>query len=77
MSKFLTLSWEADDNPNDPSGVARFTVGNQSVAIGMNNFFQATKLYELIEQAFELEKQQLLARIDLGLSTLLHTYRHE
>lgn len=44
MSKFLTLSWEAVDNPSDPSGVARFTFGNQSVAIVMNNFSQAAKL---------------------------------
>ena len=34
----LTFSWRASGDRNDPSGVATFSVGYESVDIGMNNF---------------------------------------
>jgi hypothetical protein len=56
------LSWEGTDNPNDPSGVARLSVGLESIALPMNDWAHAAKLCKLIEKACEWEKQNAIHR---------------
>jgi hypothetical protein len=72
-----TFSWEGSSNPNDPSGVACFKVGNESVTILMDNFAQAAKLNGLIEKACDLTKQRLIDRATNGISDLLKGYRYD
>jgi len=71
-----SFSWEASGNPNDPSGVACFKVGNESVTVAMDNFAQAAKLNRLIEKACDLTKQGLIDRATNGISYLLKGYRY-
>jgi hypothetical protein len=69
--------WEGTDNPNDPSGVARFILGDESVAVAMNNFTEAAGLNKLIERACFISRQQVIDRAIVGLSDLLHRYRYD
>jgi hypothetical protein len=69
--------WEGTDNPNDPSGVARFILGDESVTVAMNTFTDAANLDKLIERACFISKQQLIDRAIIGLSDLLHRYRYD
>jgi hypothetical protein len=73
----ISFSWEGSDNPNDPSGVACFKVGRESVTVGMDNFAQAAKLERLIEKACDITKQLLLNRATDGISLLLKGYRYD
>ena len=71
-----SFSWEASGNPNDPSGVACFKVGDESVTVLMNNFAQAAKFDRLIEKACDLTKQKLIGRATNGISDLLKGCRY-
>jgi hypothetical protein len=71
-----SFSWEASGDPNDPSGVAGFKVGNESVTVLMDNFPQAAKLNRLIGEACDLTKQRLIDRATSGISDLLKGYRY-
>lgn len=77
MANTYIFKWESSGNLNDPSGVAIFTVGQQSVAVAMDSFSQATKLNGIIERACDLSKQQTIDRAIQGISSLLHEYRHD
>jgi hypothetical protein len=72
-----TFEWAGTDNPNDPSGVARFKVGMESIAIPMNDFRLATKLDRLITKACERSKQKAIDRAIVGVSELLSKYRYD
>lgn len=69
--------WEGTDNPNDPSGVARFSLGDESVTVTMNTFVEAAKLNKLIERACFISKQQIISRAINGLPDLLHRYLYD
>lgn len=71
-----SFSWEASGNPNDPTGVACFRVGDESVTVLMDDFAQAARLNRLIEEACDLTKQRLIDRATDGISDLLKGYRH-
>lgn len=71
------FSWEGTDNPNDPSGVACFKVGSESVKVLMQDLPQALKLLRLIEKACDWQKQQTIDRAISGLSDLLNNYRYD
>lgn len=69
--------WEGSDNPNDPSGIARFKVGKESVTVLMHDLPQALKLFRLIEKACAWQKQQAIDRAISGLTDLLNNYRYD
>lgn len=71
MTDAFSFRWEGNDNPNDPSGVALFTVGSDSVSIVFNNFSQAGKMCGLIEKACERSKRRAIERAMSGISGLL------
>ena len=73
----LTFSWRASEDPNDPSGVATFSVGCESVDIGMNNFAEAGKLNRLIEKASNREQQRFIDRAIISVTRSLNDYRHD
>ena len=72
-----SFSWEASGDPNDPSGVACFKVGNESVTVLMDDFAQAARLNRLIEEACDLARQRLIDRTTNGISDLLKGYRYD
>ena len=74
MTDTFSFNWEGTDNPNDPSGVALFTVGSESVAIPMNNFQEARKLHGLIEKACNRSKEKAINRAVSGISELLKNH---
>ena len=76
MTDTFSFQWEGSDNPNDPSGVALFIVGDQSVSFVMNNFSQAGRLRSLVEKACDLSKQQAIDRAISCISNLLETHRY-
>ena len=69
--------WEGSGNPNDPSGVACFKVGNESVTAIMQDLPQALKLFRLIEKACDRQKQQTIDRALSGLTDILNSYRYD
>lgn len=71
MSDTFAFRWEGTDNPNDPSGVALFTVGSESVSVAMHNFTEAGKLRRLVEKACERSKHQAVERAASSISKLL------
>ena len=71
------FSWKGSDNPNDPSGVACFKVGSESVKVLMQDLPQALKLFRLIEKACDWQKQQTIDRAVFGLTDLLNHYRYD
>lgn len=71
------FSWEGTDNPSDPSGVACFKVGSESVKVLMQDLPQALKLFRLIEKACAWQKQQAIDRAISGLTDLLNSYRYD
>ena len=73
----LTFSWRASGDRNDPSGVATFSVGYESVDIGMNNFAEAGKLLRLIEKASDREQQRFIDRALISVTRSLNDYRHD
>lgn len=77
MTSPLSFRWEGTDNPNDPSGVALFTVGSQSVSILFNDFSQAARLCGLIEEACKQSEQQAIDQAASGISALLKEYLHD
>ena len=77
MTDTFSFHWEGNDNPNDPSGVALFTVGNESVSIVFNNFSQAGRLRGLIEKACERSKHQAIERAVSGISSLLKEHLYD
>lgn len=72
-----TFHWEGTGNPNDPSGVAKYTVGHHTVAIIMDSFPQAHMLNRLIEKACDLSKQKAIDRAIYGISDLLKSQRYD
>lgn len=50
------FTWVGSGNPNDPSGVARFVVGHESVTVAMRSFREAYSLSRLIEKACDRTK---------------------
>lgn len=70
------FSWEASGNPNDPSGVARYKVDDESVCVAMLSFKQALKLDRLIQKACDLSREQLIERSLIDISDLLNRYRY-
>lgn len=76
-SRSPEFAWEGNDNPNDPSGVARFKVGNELVTVIMQDLPQALKLFRLIEKACDWQKQQAIDRAISGLTDLLNSYRYD
>jgi hypothetical protein len=70
-------SWEGTDNPNDPSGVACFKVGSESVNVLMQDLPQALKLFRLIEKACAWQKQQTIDRAISDLTGLLNSHRYD
>jgi len=76
VTDVFSFRWEGNDNPNDSSGVALFTVGSESVSIVFNNFSQAGKLRHLIGKACERSKHRAIERAVSGISNLLkeHLY---
>lgn len=77
MIDTFSFQWEGTDNPNDPSGVALFTVGSESVSIPFNNFSQAGKLRSLIEKACERSKRRTIERAVSGISNLLKEHLYD
>lgn len=77
LADTFSFRWEGDDNPNDPSGVALFTVGSESVSIPFNNFSQAGKLRRLIEKACERSKHRAIERAVSGISNLLKEHLYD
>jgi hypothetical protein len=77
MTDTFSFRWEGNDNPNDPSGVALFTVGNESVSVPFNNFSQAGKLRFLIQKACERSKHQAIERAVSGISNLLNEHLYD
>lgn len=74
MTSTFSFHWEASSNPSDPSGVALFTVGSESVSIVMNSFSEAEKLRHLIEKACDRSKQRAIDRAVSGISELLKNH---
>ena len=70
------FSWESSGNPNDPSGVAKFKVGAESVAVLMIDFREALKLDRLIQKACDRTKQQVIDRALLDISRILKEHRY-
>lgn len=77
MSEVFSFHWEGSGNPNDPSGVALFTVGSESVSITMHSFSEAGKLRRLIEKACERSKEKAINRALFGISELLKTHFYD
>lgn len=77
MTDSFSFHWEGTGNPNDPSGVALFTVGSESVSIIFNNFSQAGKLHRLIEKACERSKRRAIERAVSGISNLLKEHLYD
>lgn len=73
----FSFRWEGTGNPNDPSGVALFTVGSESVSIAMHSFSEAGKLRRLIEKACERSKERAINRAVSGISELLKTHLYD
>ena len=71
------FSWRASEDPSNPSGVATFSVGCESVDIGMNNFAEAGKLNRLIEKAIDREQQRFIDRAIISITRSLNDYRHD
>ena len=77
MTDTFSFRWEGTTNPNDPSGVALFTVGSESVAIPMNNFQEAGKLRRLIEKACNRCKEKAINRAVSEISELLKNHLYD
>lgn len=73
---FYQFFWEGTDNPNDPSGVARFKVGMESVTVPMHSLPEALKLSRLIEKACDRSKQKAIKRAADCISRLLTEQRY-
>lgn len=73
----FTFSWEGSDNPNDPSGIAKFTVGLETVSIIMDSLQQASSLRRLFEKACYREKQQIIDRIHCHITQVLNESRND
>ena len=71
------LQWEGTDNPNDPSGVAKYTVGHLTVLVIMDSLAHAQQLSRLIEKACDLSKQKAINRAIWGISDLLKSQRYD
>lgn len=71
------FSWEGSDNPNDPSGIACFKAGRESVKVLMQSLPQALALSRLIEKACDWQKQQAIDRAISGLTDILNEYRYD
>ena len=56
----FSFQWESSENPSDPSGIARFKVDMESVAIPMNDFRLAVKLDRLIKKACERKRDMAI-----------------
>jgi hypothetical protein len=74
---YIKFQWLADTNPNDPSGVATFSYGNEKVIIGMCDFNKATKLNSMIEKAVGQSKMDALDGAMNGISNLLNRYKYD
>ena len=74
MADTFSFCWEGSGNPNDPSGVALFTVGSESVSITMHSFSEAGKLRRLIEKACERSKERAINKAVSGITELLKTH---
>ena len=74
MTDTFSFRWEGTGNPNDPSGVALFTVGSESVSIAMHSFSEAGKLRRLIEKACERSKERAINKAVSGITKLLKTH---
>lgn len=73
---FYQFFWEGTDNPNDPSGVAQFKVGMQSVSVPMHSLPEALKLSRLIEKACDRSRQKAIDRAADGILRLLTEQRY-
>ena len=62
---------EGTDNPNDPSGVARFKVGMESISIPMHSLSEALKLDRLINKACDSSKRKAIEQAAACISDLL------
>lgn len=71
MADTFFFRWEGTGNPNDPSGVATFAVGSESVSVTMHSFSEAGKLRRLVEKACERSKHQAVVRAASSISKLL------
>lgn len=71
MADTFSFRWEGTGSPNNPSGVALFTVGSESVSIAMHSFSEAVKLRRLIEKACDRSKERAINRAVSGISELL------
>lgn len=77
MADTFSFRWEGTGNPNDPSGVARFTVGCESLPIPMHSFSEAGKLCRLIEKACARSKERAINRAVSEISELLRTHLYD
>lgn len=71
------FTWASSGDPGNPSGVARFVVGHESVTIAMPSFREAYRLSRLIEKACDRAKQQTIDWAIASVSSLLDTHRHD
>jgi hypothetical protein len=71
------FEWEGSEDPSDLSGVARFRLNSESVAIKMPSFSQATALNKFIENACESEKQKTLDRAISSIYAKLNEQRYD
>jgi hypothetical protein len=77
MTTDFRFEWEGTDNPNDPSGVARFVVGGESVSILMGDFRLANKLERLIRKACDRSKRRAAERAIVAITELLNKYSYD
>ena len=77
MAKVFSFHWEGSGNPNDPSGVALFTVGSESVSIAMRSFSEAGKLRRLTEKACERSKERAINKAVSGITELLKAHLYD
>lgn len=71
------FTWVGSGDPGDPSGVARFVVGCESVTVAMRSFKEAYSLSRLIEKACDRTKQQTIDWAIASVSNLLNMHRHD
>jgi hypothetical protein len=76
MNNSFSFSWEASDNPNDTSGIARISVGDQYVEVDMSSFSHANKLIGIIEKVCYLERQKTIDSSINNITNILNKQRY-
>jgi hypothetical protein len=73
----VSFSWEGTDNPNDPSGVAKFGCDGIVTRVALSDFATAGKLSYLLKTAYEKGRHDAIDRARSTISSLLKSQLYD